>query len=442
MTIFLLLPLIGNQLCQYRVRLLLSKQKTAPITLTTGWLSGASAVVALVRQRCLPAGWVGFIMIAAWLTSSLSDFAVSGLVRDVQLPGRCTFQQGVAIPTTPVDYVAIPDNQNRLYDTIAQAITTNIRNGGKQGIFGKANSAINFRADDTDVLGRWNCTRDGLPAIFPSSNTPEDVQANLTNSGRLFGNALGGCWGGDPDGSTSRHFLWSASAGDNDLKTWDVKFGINTALSTSNSRPYNMSMYTCQMDAPSVAWVLPRIQIGSTLNAWCQRTQGDVFNPFSPELPENSVSWVLESMVMVGFGNVVELPDATQGCLMTKTQIPWEVCALLGFVTVMFVALLALCAGYFAYLSAFQKRLSDADRWAVINATPQGLLGWIGQAIREHDTPANAVSYSTMVEPRDFRRWQFGINRGGDNVVYGLHLGEDPSESQIPLMYTKETHTV
>lgn len=374
-------------------------------------------------------------MILAWILSFLSDFAVSGLVGSIDVPGRCSFGNGVVspLPSNTSSSRTVPNNQDGTFDIIKQALATSARNGGEMGILSKANADTKFRADATDILGGWSCKWDGQPAAIFAFDVGLDVPlGSLIKSGRLFNNSHACGYTTPKGGSGQAQMHWSMSGNDDDGKVWDVKFAINTGKSPD--APLNMLSYQCSMSASSVEWKVRRIVPSTTLDYWCHRTAGDVYNPFSNEPPENTVAMTLNTMVTAAFTEVQSLPDSDQGCLVTKTQIPWFVCALLLLVAILFVTLLSLCVGYFGYLSTSEKRRPDADRWAAAYTTPQGLEGWMGQAVREHDAPANAVSYSTMIDPKEFRRWQFGLNKGGDGMLYGLHMDENSVESRAPLL--------
>lgn len=154
---FLLLGLIGDQCCSCRVKLRLMKERTVPINLMTGWLSGFIPIWTLKTLRKLPGGWLGVIMILSSVLALVSDLAVSGLVKTVQVPSRCPFGTGLIIPTTPFVPLTGPPNNGAPYYAVAQAQLTSQINGGLSGIYWKVNRDPKFRADAEDLVGNWIC---------------------------------------------------------------------------------------------------------------------------------------------------------------------------------------------------------------------------------------------------------------------------------------------
>jgi hypothetical protein len=167
----------------------------------TGWLNAISAVRMWIAQKRLPAGFFGIVMIMAELMDIGSDLLVSGLVKPIQIPGRCSFGQGIVLTATPVNYTSIPGFWGPGYQMVSQAQSSSQRNNGLLGLYQKINQDPNFRAKSQDAVGHWDCVdiqhdviltgtlrRIRLPLIFrakgtytiiPQDNLPEDTLTGL-----------------------------------------------------------------------------------------------------------------------------------------------------------------------------------------------------------------------------------------------------------------------
>jgi len=109
---------------------------------------------------------------------------------------------------------------------------------------------------------------------------------------------------------------------------------------------------------------------------------------------------------------VQHIPDPTQGCLAVKTQVPGPVILVWILVT---VATLAICT-YWLLLTleirALHKR-SIEDESFVTKNTPNGLLDWMEQAVREAEP-------NQTIELRNLNKWTLTPSQ----EMQGLHLAQ------------------
>jgi hypothetical protein len=155
--LFLILAFLGDNYYRNRVKIQLMKGSNVKISMMTGWLSAFTAVKFIITQKCLPVGFFSIIMIFAQVLAFGSDLFVSGLVKSAEVPGRCSFGTGVVIPAKPVAWESVPNPFQPAYTMITQSQISSKANGGLLGIFPKANGNTNFRAEEQDILGHWEC---------------------------------------------------------------------------------------------------------------------------------------------------------------------------------------------------------------------------------------------------------------------------------------------
>jgi len=106
-----------------------------------------------------------------------------------------------------------------------------------------------------------------------------------------------------------------------------------------------MKIYDCNLNAPSIEWLLNWIYVDVALNNWVSEVQGDLYPIYVPntEGVQSGQALVIASKlnnIMMNFGcdwggqnNLFTVTDPTQGCLAPRTQVPWLVRTLFGVVT-------------------------------------------------------------------------------------------------------------
>ena len=120
----------------------------------------------------------------------------------------------------------------------------------------------------------------------------------------------------------------------------------------------------------------------------------------------------LEAIIMLGYGgrvdaNATAIGDQTQGCVITYTEIPWPLCVVLLLAT--FGTLLMLAYGLLSsiHLRMLQSRSSDAR--LINDKMPNGLLGWMIQAVSEHT--------GDSITAKDISLWNLGPDGKGRLTV-------------------------
>ena len=347
-------------------------------------------------------------MIACTVLSLLSDLAVSGLVRSVNIPSRCTFGTGLVVPNAPVSlsWGAVPNN-GAPYFVVAQAQLTSAANGGLVGIYWKANRYLSFRADTNDVAGQWNCTDVNNDIEYIASASQIVVIEDLIHRGLLYSNLLSYCSSQYSDGTYSHLIVLDSSVGASVGTTFNVRASID--LTPNGTDTKIMKSFICTMDAPDLEWVLQTFNSSATLSTWCLGLQGNVYDGTGTGASNNSglmLAQYLNSLVMVAGGNdyLLATPtsgDGMQGCLAQRTSVPVEIVLLFAVVTFGVV-------GMAFYLVIFSLRPEG------IKNAPHSLLEWMGQAVQER--------VGRKISRRDLRQW--GIGRNERNSLGVQMLGQ------------------
>jgi hypothetical protein len=175
------------------------------------------------------------------------------------------------------------------------------------------------------------------------------------------------------------------------------------------------------MNGEGVEWVLENISSLQTLGKWCLGLQADVYDGTGTGAKNHSglmLEEYLNSMVMVAAGKncLLSTPPTTgdgggitQGCLVQRASVPLEIILLFAAVNIGVVAM----AVYIVILSRAMKSPSsglscqrvDGDHPDKIQReTPNDLLGWIAQFVREG---VRGVSVG-MINRENLRFWSFG----------------------------------
>jgi hypothetical protein len=149
----------------------------------------------------------------------------------------------------------------------------------------------------------------------------------------------------------------------------------------------------------------------STLGFWVIPLRSNLLDTGSSNITD-TLSSILEIIVMVGYGGRVDTnstPPAghdLQGCLTPRAAIPWPVSLLLLITTLGLTLMLVYWAVLFFQLRSASSLLSERYAKSVNMATPNGLVGWIMQSVREHNRDAK-------VEASGLGHWDFGQESGG-----------------------------
>jgi hypothetical protein len=360
--IFVILAAVCDRCSNLRSTLRILHGKVVKLPLTTGWLDGIAAIKAWIVQRSLPGGWLGIIMILAWILSVGSDWMVSSLVKTTMIVGRCEFGKGVICNPANNTMLNTPDRENPAVTVVQQAQNYSITNGGLSGIFRKANGDQYFRADSEDLLGTWECKFTGNDTYSNTTSIP-DVVADLESKGRIYGNgSLTASYGISPNGWNSLS-VWSASQPDDALESFNVRVSRDVTAN-EDFRNRTISSFFCTMDAAEeIGWILQQLQPNSTLNQWNLMLHAQTGQCNETGVSEAIVS-LLNLITMVGSEGWISSSkeplttgtlDTTQGCLMPRAEIPAPVLFVLAVVTFGVV-------GFFVYWRILQAQLHPFRR--------------------------------------------------------------------------------
>jgi hypothetical protein len=115
-----------------------------------------------------------------------SDLLVSGLLKPIEVPGRCYFGIGVLVPAKPVAWESVPSPFQPSYRMVTQSQILSKENGGLLGIFPKANGNTNFRAEEQDILRHWECQETQPSLKYNETISAHAVFQDLIDGGYLY----------------------------------------------------------------------------------------------------------------------------------------------------------------------------------------------------------------------------------------------------------------
>jgi len=223
---------------------------------------------------------------------------------------------------------------------------------------------------------------------------------------------------GFPDGSWDRFLAWSPSADDNTREPWNLKAAYNHGY--GDNQTHLIRTFLCSMKAPSVEWILTKLHAVKTLSLYKGMTAGKIYeqNNWNQTTKVASIlESILESIIMVGWGGDVSETDApigdpTQGCVMTLAEVPWPVWTLLFLAT--FTTLLHIIFLLYSQLELrrLQSKLPPALAEYIRTETPNGLIDWMIQAVREHKKH-DCLDHDS----KDIPFWQFGESGDGSLTI-------------------------
>jgi hypothetical protein len=425
---FLVFALLGNQICVRNAKHRLLQAGNVPLTLMTGWLSSFDPATAIWKLRRLPCGWLGVLMILCAILSFTSDLAVSTWVRTVSVPTRCVFNQGMVISPTKVSTFDVIPNNGIPYQVAAQAQLTSQVNGGKAGIYWKVNRALNFRADDEDVIGSWTCQDLKQDQTYSPEEAAQDIVDDLQNKDLLFhGTSLHdvSSWG---NGSSGHLVAWTSSSGEPGSQ-FSVRASVDLSPHLQNDKV--MRSFECNMHAQQVEWVLSITHPIATLKQWTPCFQGSMYDGTGTPAVANvsdTLEWLLNSMVMVGAGannllNHAPAANDTQGCLGTETTVPGVVIAVFGIVTGILVVLPLWLLALMARMQRWGPEEKDE-----VKRMPDDLFGWMAQAAREVTVGVGRRqdgAAQEKIKGKDLLQWEYARNGDGRSPGMRKKTAED-----------------
>jgi hypothetical protein len=416
--IFLIISFAGNKCCRYRSVIRLLQRKPTPLPLFTGWLSGTSVSSVWYKLGGPPAGFMAYFMVLAALANFAGDVLVSGLVKTIQVPGRCQFGVGVVIPQNATNFMSEPEYNQLPVLMAIQAQNTSLENGGLSGIYWKFNSDPSFRAEVQDVAGNWICDDVHQNVTYPPTVTTiadddgglntelDNIMRDLNEQGLLYANSsaeVGTCvtiWGSA--------FFASASPQPTGNGTWDVKAVVDADMVDQcvENKTLTLQAYHCSLDAPAIQWVVNNTASVQTIQQWVSGMYGALMdNPLKPT--NETLASLLDVLTMVSHGGRVGADDPawgnqTIGCLADMAAIPPEVFCLLFLVTFAGASMLTFWLALFLSLHYAASGLAVTSLQDVKRRTPNGLGDWMRFALRQ--------SRAQDEEHEALRRWNLALN--------------------------------
>lgn len=404
--VFIVLAVIGNQCVLYSTKLNILRKNSVNVTRMTGWLGSFDPFLTSLSIRKIPGGWLGALMMISVMLSYISDIAVSALIKPVRVSARCPFTTGLVSPTNePLSLVPVNGSP---YTVVSTAQLSSLANGGPIGIYPKVNLDRNFQAQTEDIAGRWNCNDVDDDQVYELGTSKADIAQDLQTKGLLFDTtAISEAAG--LNNSFGHFVILTSSQSDDAQQPFDVRASVQLEARYDDSK--TMKSFDCNMDAPSMEWVLANMSSQSTLQEWILTFQGNMYNGTgTPAAPDCDVrlSRILNSMVMIGAGGNYLLGSAplgsTQGCLAQRADIPDTVLGIFGIITLililLFLYLFTLLLQYLGYPSSERTALKH---------TPNGLVDWMAHAAHA-SLSAEQIDANEDVESKELKRWEYGLH--------------------------------
>ena len=406
--VFIVLAVIGNQCVLYSTKLNILRKESVNITRMTGWLGSFEPFLTSLSIRKIPGGWLGALMMVSVVLSYISDIAVSALIKPVRVSARCPFTTGLVSPTN--DPLALVPVNGSPYTVVSTAQLSSLANGGPIGIYSKVNLDRNFQAQTEDIVGRWNCNDMEDDQVYELGTSKADIAQDLRSRGLLFDTTTISEAAG-LNNSFGHFVIMTSSQSDDAQQPFDVRASVQLEARYDDTK--TMKSFDCNMDAPSMEWVLGNMSSQSTLQEWILTFQGSMYNGTgTTAAPDCDVrlSWILNSMIMIGAGGNYLLGSAplgsTQGCLAQRADIPNTVLGIFGIITLililLFLYLFALLLQYLGYPSLQRSALKH---------TPNGLVDWMTHAALA-SLSAEQNDANEDVESKELKRWEYGLRRG------------------------------
>jgi len=430
--LFLLIGIVGNKCLAARARFKLVRGQSVRLPLLSSWLSSFDSLLALNTIKDWPGGWLGFVMIAAYLLNLGSDFT-SALVQTVSVHSRCAFGTGLVFSSSNDALTLVPWN-GKPYSVVAQAQVTSLINNGMQGIYKKANLDLNFSADATDVLGNWYCTRNSIELDYSWDTSVPEIVTDIVQHGLLYENPA---VTSSDLGNVSHIVIVGTSAGMRTGSLFDVRVSVDT--SAFGNETHHMQSYECKLNDTfgHLQTVQRGINSSWTISDWIQVFQGSVYYGTGTNASNNTggiLEQVLNSMIMVAGGNNYLLDSShaldTQGCLTTRTYLLWELIVLAGLMALILIFLLLLWLVLAIQLNKWSRQMKPEDvRW-IRKYTPIGTFPWMAQAVRE----SALLQGTRIVDMADLKAWYFGktTDERGYRIV-GRGAAHASGEETVPL---------
>lgn len=364
-------------------------------------------------------------MAAAAIWSLVADLSVLTLVYQEKLVSRCPFQAGLVVKAPGSDSTLwpIPPANGKPALVVSNAQIISGDNGGLIGIYKKANYALDFYAQNSDLLGWWSCQADGQVLTYPLSYTQTEISHDLW-SRQLQYDATHINADNNSNGSFTHLILWSSSQSDTAQVPFTVRASIDQGF--RYDEPKTIKSYFCQVnpysfDITTVNRILSIMQSNSSLGTWIEHLPALIYDGY--QTPANKYSTemlaqTLNSMTMVVGGDdsvtkqVGPDDDNTYGCLILRTYISPFIFFLVALVL---LALIALLIYWVSLLARLGPSIFSRSEGSSFNPIPDGLLSWMLQATRESSFGYGQVGIipinlaAVPKKERDLKDWNFQV---------------------------------
>jgi hypothetical protein len=386
----LLIGLTGDQCRKAWNKLTLAKRRPVPIHYTTGWITGFTLFLSFLDLRRIPAGAVmGILMLLMTLLAPAADLAVSGLVVNVIVQSRCDFGQGMLVNANgPGSGIDGPPWNGLPARVAANAQTTSLQNGGLQGIYIKVNSDPTFSAQGEDLIAGWTCSVFGQDLQFNSGSSEPDMVSSLIEQGYQYNSPASVSQG---QAFNNEHLVvWSASA---TLAPFNVLASVD--LNGQSTDDFEIRTWGCSIQGDAAGGLLSAMETNWTLNDWVQVFQGGCYDGSGTPARTDVDTWLeqlLNTMLMVlgGDNYLLSSPDSssnTQGCVVTKTDVPIPIFVLVGVFAFILIAITACWLVALARIAS-AKRSNRLELNSALDMLPNGLTTWMLAATRESAMPS------------------------------------------------------
>jgi hypothetical protein len=432
----LIITLIGSKICSLYPKLALARHGRVRILQMTGWLSAFDAAWTMWITRSNSLGLMGFFMILTGTIMTISDLTTSGLVNPIDVPDRCPVDMSTSFWTIhEIDPSANITNINGYisnpFEEGAKAIVEteaiNQKNGGIMGIYHIIDRDPQFRAEQVDVLGSWRCKNLGLVATYNYTTNMSTIRDDMSRRGLVYGWApqnntvdrnlqvdmLSGM--NTEDGLTYVEreidiFTTNHSYSDTGQSEtpWDVLMALQHIGDVKDVlEDKQMYSYHCRLQAPKAEWIWYLMNPSVTLSQWLPLIHNTVYKgPYrSRTVSEDAVSLIESGLNIIymsvgaSYGangtNIDRLPvtvrqNATKGCLIAKTVVPWPIILLIALVGLMLLAS-ALALFVLRLLVHRETKLTTRPCGARSLNPPIGLTSWLKYAVDQKNANHEGV---------------------------------------------------
>ncbi|TVY71274.1 hypothetical protein LSUE1_G007711, partial [Lachnellula suecica] len=331
----LVLGLVGSQCCKCANKLKLLRGKSVIVIHMTGWLSLSEIAKGIWSLRRMPGGpLLGPMMLTAAIVAFVADITTEYL----GLYGHLPF-------------------------ALLMIFKCSDNNGCGIGIYRKASfDALDFCADDSDILGWWVCSDVQQDMTFSALDTFDTIDSALYAQDLQYTLYPGQIAVFAKDGNHTKQFLaWSSSREGNETgAAFDVKASIEQGWSYTDDKL--LKNYHCTIDSGDESQlaqlndILGGMQANETMQQWINSLPALVYDDAdsnATDTPEAALQQLLNTLTMVEGGNalvnsaVLDGDDDTYGCVTPQTFIHPFVILL---ATAVAAALVGMCAWWASLL--------------------------------------------------------------------------------------------